>query len=204
MIDERFVDEPLHVQLGVDEMVIGGHVVDRLAPTGTPVVLVPGIRHAGEAMVPARGGSSLRPRSARLDTPSSSLVGPTCPGLPGPCACRPATCARWRSQLAAVGVRGGLVVGRDTGPVTAGGCNGHPRGRVVRADRRIPLRRRPRACGVAARPARLRRTPTDVHRRAGVLVDGALPADRRRRPPAWTDLSVEQVLAASRLNHPAP
>ena len=177
MIDERFVDEPLHVQLGVDEMVIGGHVVDRLAPAGTPVVLVPGSGMPVKQW-PAARWSSLRPRSARLGTPSSSLVGPTSPGLRGRCDCRPATCGRWppSSQRSACGA----VSSSAQTPVRYGWRSRRVRPRSCCSGRPPhPLRRRPRACSVAAGSTRLRDTPPDVHRRAGVLVVGALPDHRR-------------------------
>ena len=125
MIDERFVDEPLHVQLGVDEMVIGGHVVDRLAPAGTPVVLVPGSGMPVKQWPAARWellASALR----TAGHPVLVAGRPDQPRIAGTVRLPPGDLRALASQLAAVGVRGGLVVGPDTGPVRLAVATGTP------------------------------------------------------------------------------
>jgi ADP-heptose:LPS heptosyltransferase len=194
MIDERFVDEPLHVQLGVDEMVIGGHVVDRLAPTGSPVVFVPGSGMPVKQW-PAPRWELLASALRTAGHPVLVAGRPDLPRIAGTVRLPPGDLRALAAQLAAVGVRGGLVVGPDTGPVRLAVATGTPAVVLFGPTAASRYGADPAlAVSLQGLPGCEIRRPTSIAEQecwwsAHCPLTGAAPA-------CMDDLSVEQVLSA--------
>jgi ADP-heptose:LPS heptosyltransferase len=125
LIDPQFVDLPLQIHLGVDERVVGGHVVDRLAPFGRPVALVPksGMR---VKEWPAERWALLAAALRGAGHPMLVVGDPDAPRIPETTRLPPGDLRALAAQLAAVGARGGVVVGVDTGAVRLAVATGTP------------------------------------------------------------------------------
>ena len=131
----------------------------------------------------------------------ADLAGAGVPALVSGATCRRSTCANLAALFAAVGRRGGVVVGPDTGPVRVAAAVGARTVGLFGPSAGRPLRPRP-ALGRPAGPPGMPAPPSDRHRGAGVLVECHPPA-RGGRPgvhgrPAPRRGSSTAVLAALR------
>lgn len=202
LIDERFADEPLHLYLGVDEMVIGGHVVDRLAPNGAPVVLVPGSGMPVKEW-PALHWELLASALGAASHPVLVAGGVDLPRIAGTVRLPPGDLRALASQLAAVGARGGLVVGGDTGPVRLAVATNTPAVVLFGPTAASRYGADPAlAVSLQGLPGCEIRRPTSIAEQecwwsARCPLTGAAPA-------CMADLSVDQVLAAITTTISAP
>lgn len=194
VIEQRYADLPLHLQLGVDELVIGGHVIDRLAPVGAPIVLVPGSGMLVKEWPMPRW--ELLAGALRLaGHPVLVAGGRELPRIPGTVRLPPGDLRALAAQLGAVGARGGLVVGADTGPVRLA---------VATGTRAVTLFGPTAAARYGADPAlavSLQGLPECHVRRPTSIAEQECWWSARcpltgAEPACMADLSVEQVLAA--------
>ncbi|NHC47295.1 glycosyltransferase family 9 protein [Motilibacter aurantiacus] len=118
---------PLRVELTAQELAAGEADVEALAPTAgpPPVVLVPGsgmpVKEWGETR-----WRLLAERLADDGHPVLSAVDRSTPPVAGSWPIPPGGLRELAARLAAVGRRGGVVVGGDTGPVRLGTAVGAP------------------------------------------------------------------------------
>jgi ADP-heptose:LPS heptosyltransferase len=177
-------------------------VIDRLAPVGSPIVLVPGSGMPVKEWPLPRWemlAAALRVAGHPVLAAGSTGV----PRVPGTVRLPPGDLRALAAQLGAVGARGGLVVGGDTGPVRLAVATGT---RAVTlfgptaasrygADPLLAVSLQ----GLPECPVRL---PTAIAEQecwwsARCPLTGAEPA-------CMADLSVEQVLAAITSSLPPP
>jgi ADP-heptose:LPS heptosyltransferase len=208
LIEQQFVDMPLHVHLGIDELVIGGHVINRLAPFGAPVVLVP---RSGMPMKEWPDGrwDSLAAALRGAGRPVLVAGGPDTPRIPDTTRLPPGDLRALAAQLRAVGTRGGVVVGGDTGPMRLAVATGTPA--VVLFGPTAASRYGPDpglAMSLQGLPACEVRRPTSIAEQ-DCWWSARCPLTGRA-PACMADLSVEQVLgtvattAAASSTRPAP
>ena len=118
LIHPALVDLPLRVHLTADERAAGQADVASLldGAAGPPLLLVPGSGMRVKAW-PADRWADLVGRATTARRPVLLAGGPSAGQLPGTSALPPRDLRGFAAQLAAVGERGGVVVGGDTGPL---------------------------------------------------------------------------------------
>ena len=118
LIDPALADLPVRVHLTADERAAGradlASLLDDAA--GPPLLLVPGSGMRVKEW-PADRWADLVTRAAAAGRPALLAGGLSAGQLPGTRALPPRDLRTFAAQLAAVGERGGVVVGGDTGPL---------------------------------------------------------------------------------------